>query len=231
MDLKELRNSKFISQKELAKKINVNPSTLSGWESGRSPVPDDKKAEIADILQVSPSTIETPYERIKSKINYNELLQNETINNDFKETLYLINKADEKLFPDFQAYKALSEHDLTIDFRDRFSNILQSIKRFTEDMIDYNNTQNELLRLRIETSRQMMIHAVLEFQSDYYEYLDCGPFTKVRKDDPGNPDAAYADSVWKDLTTGMIKCVSSVKNMQHPSKSESAAKNQPDPGQ
>ena len=51
--LKELRQEKKLSQKELAKKIGVHYRTLQNWESGESQIKPDKAEKLADFFGVS----------------------------------------------------------------------------------------------------------------------------------------------------------------------------------
>ncbi|WP_421434221.1 helix-turn-helix domain-containing protein [Streptococcus suis] len=51
--LKELRQEKKLSQKELAKKIGVHYRTLQNWENGESQIKPDKAQALADHFKVS----------------------------------------------------------------------------------------------------------------------------------------------------------------------------------
>jgi transcriptional regulator with XRE-family HTH domain len=51
--LKELRFRKRISQKELAQKIGVSPSTVAAWEVGRNEPNYDMLKKLADFFGVS----------------------------------------------------------------------------------------------------------------------------------------------------------------------------------
>lgn len=51
--LKELRQEKKLSQKELAKKIGVHYRTLQNWENGESQIKPDKAEKLADFFGVS----------------------------------------------------------------------------------------------------------------------------------------------------------------------------------
>ncbi|MGQ7491752.1 helix-turn-helix domain-containing protein, partial [Streptococcus suis] len=50
--LKELRQEKKLSQKELAKKIGVHYRTLQNWENGESQIKPDKAQKLADHFGV-----------------------------------------------------------------------------------------------------------------------------------------------------------------------------------
>ena len=51
--LKELRQEKKLSQKELAKTIGVHYRTLQNWENGESQIKPDKAKKLADFFGVS----------------------------------------------------------------------------------------------------------------------------------------------------------------------------------
>lgn len=50
--LKELRQEKKLSQKELAKKIGVHYRTLQNWENGESQIKPDKAQALADYFGI-----------------------------------------------------------------------------------------------------------------------------------------------------------------------------------
>lgn len=49
----ELRQQKNLTQKELAKKLNINHSVLSRIETNERPIKDDELLKIADFFNVS----------------------------------------------------------------------------------------------------------------------------------------------------------------------------------
>lgn len=51
--LAHLRNSKGLSQSELAKKLNYSQSSITMWESGKRRIPDEAKEILADFYDVS----------------------------------------------------------------------------------------------------------------------------------------------------------------------------------
>lgn len=51
--IKDARTNKHYTQKELAKLINVKPTTVSGWELGRNEPSIDTLKKLANILDVS----------------------------------------------------------------------------------------------------------------------------------------------------------------------------------
>ncbi|MEH0962837.1 helix-turn-helix transcriptional regulator [Streptococcus anginosus] len=51
--LKELRQEKKLSQKELAENIGVHYRTLQNWENGESQIKPDKEERLADFFGVS----------------------------------------------------------------------------------------------------------------------------------------------------------------------------------
>ena len=53
MKLKEIRKKKGITQKELAKKVGLKQSTISGYEIGNSIMNVDTLLKVIDILDCS----------------------------------------------------------------------------------------------------------------------------------------------------------------------------------
>ena len=51
--IKKLRKEKKLSQRELAKKINLSPSTIAMYETGQRKPDTDKLKQIADFFNVS----------------------------------------------------------------------------------------------------------------------------------------------------------------------------------
>ena len=51
--LKELREEKRLSQKEIAEALGVNEKTVSRWENGESTIKSDKAQALADYFGVS----------------------------------------------------------------------------------------------------------------------------------------------------------------------------------
>ncbi len=51
--LKELRQEKKLSQKELAENIRVHYRTLQNWENGESQIKPEKAQQLADLFGVS----------------------------------------------------------------------------------------------------------------------------------------------------------------------------------
>ena len=53
VQLKKLRANRLISQKDLAKQMQVSQATIAGWEIGRSTPSPDNIIKLAQILEVS----------------------------------------------------------------------------------------------------------------------------------------------------------------------------------
>lgn len=51
--LKELRQEKKLSQKEIAKEMGISEKTLSRWENGESQIKPEKAQQLADYFGVS----------------------------------------------------------------------------------------------------------------------------------------------------------------------------------
>lgn len=75
--LKELRQEKKLSQKELAKTIGVHYRTLQNWENGESQIKPDKAQQIADFFGVSVGYLLGYVDMIQEVINENEFLKDE----------------------------------------------------------------------------------------------------------------------------------------------------------
>lgn len=66
-NIQKYRKMKQLSQKELASKLNINPSRLSNWEQDQNNPPADMIADICEALNISAS------ELLGIKLNDNEL--------------------------------------------------------------------------------------------------------------------------------------------------------------
>ena len=71
--LKELRQAKKLSQKELAKNIGVHYRTLQNWENGESQIKTEKAQQLADYFGVSVGYLlgyeSNPLERLESLVD------------------------------------------------------------------------------------------------------------------------------------------------------------------
>lgn len=98
--LKELRQEKKLSQKELAENIGVHYRTLQNWENGESQIKPEKAQQLADYFGVSVgyllgySDVRFELEQIEKAIK-NRLMDSEsTINKDvFENTLKIVELA------------------------------------------------------------------------------------------------------------------------------------------
>lgn len=98
--LKELRQEKKLSQKELAENIGVHYRTLQNWENGESQIKPEKAKQLADYFGVSVgyllgySDVRFELEQIEKAIK-NRLIDSEsTINkNVFENTLKIVERA------------------------------------------------------------------------------------------------------------------------------------------
>lgn len=72
-NLKKARITKGISQKDLAKKLNLSDRAISAYETGRAIPPSSTLAKMAEILDVSVSEIiGGEEERLVDKLNSHE---------------------------------------------------------------------------------------------------------------------------------------------------------------
>lgn len=71
--LKELRQEKKLSQKEIAKEMSISEKTLSRWENGESQIKPEKAQQLADYFGVSVGYLlgyeSNPLERLKSLVD------------------------------------------------------------------------------------------------------------------------------------------------------------------
>jgi transcriptional regulator with XRE-family HTH domain len=55
--LRELREERDLTRRELALRIGVTESTVERWETAKRGIPDAKKLELAGLLGVTPSEL------------------------------------------------------------------------------------------------------------------------------------------------------------------------------
>lgn len=71
--LKELRQEKKLSQKEIAKEMSISEKTLSCWENGESQIKPEKAKQLADYFGVSVGYLlgyeSNPLERLESLVD------------------------------------------------------------------------------------------------------------------------------------------------------------------
>ncbi|MBF9659915.1 XRE family transcriptional regulator [Streptococcus pseudopneumoniae] len=71
--LKELRQEKKLSQKEIAKEMSISEKTLSRWENGESQIKPEKAQQLADYFGVSVGYLlgyeSNPLERLESLVD------------------------------------------------------------------------------------------------------------------------------------------------------------------
>lgn len=65
--IKQIRQQKNISVTDLAKKVDINKSTLSRYENGSRKIPMEDIADFANVLGVTPESI--LFENDKNEIN------------------------------------------------------------------------------------------------------------------------------------------------------------------
>ncbi len=97
--LKELRKEKGLSQDDVAKSLNVQQHTYSGWETGKHQISVDKIPAICNFFEIEPA------ELFSNSVNqtFNDKVQNGYINNvenlhtEATETISLIKQQNEML--------------------------------------------------------------------------------------------------------------------------------------
>lgn len=90
--LKELRQEKKLSQKELADYLSVNEKTISRWENGESTIKSDKAQKIADYFIVSIPYLLGYSEKIPVE-EQSSLYKNGISNIEAVEPIYLVTEA------------------------------------------------------------------------------------------------------------------------------------------
>lgn len=90
--LKELRQEKGLSQKELAKDIGVHYRTLQNWENGKAEIKPDKAQVLADFFGVSVGYLLGYEDMTQQVIIENEFLRDENrrLNNEMIEHYFAI---------------------------------------------------------------------------------------------------------------------------------------------
>ncbi|GGE27286.1 hypothetical protein GCM10011510_05550 [Streptococcus himalayensis] len=73
--LKKRRESKLLSQTEIATQLGVNRSSYNSWESGRSTPNQKKLLLLSEILDVEPSYFESEYYIVTNYLQLNETNQ------------------------------------------------------------------------------------------------------------------------------------------------------------
>ena len=125
--LKELRQEKKLSQKELAENIRVHYRTLQNWENGESQIKPEKAQQLADYFGVSVGYL-LGYEEIP------DLLLDE-IANDLNRRL----TKDEK--EDLENHPELTEYYLDLAWERMLKNgnekVEKQVRAFDDDFIDF----------------------------------------------------------------------------------------------
>jgi transcriptional regulator with XRE-family HTH domain len=55
--LRELREERNLTRREVALRLGVTESTIVRWESRKRRIPDERKLELAELLGVTPSQL------------------------------------------------------------------------------------------------------------------------------------------------------------------------------
>lgn len=125
--LKELRQEKGLSQKELAKDIGVHYRTLQNWENGKAEIKQDKAQQLADHFGVSVGYLlgyeETP----------DSLL--EEIASDLNRQLTKDEKEDLKKHPELNEYYLSLAWDRML--KNQNAEVEKQIRAFDDDFINF----------------------------------------------------------------------------------------------
>lgn len=104
--LKELRQEKKLSQKELAKKIGVHYRTLQNWENGESQIKPDKAQALADHFGISVAYLLGYTEEHQNILKENANIQFQNLVKFFRDNFLLMN--DDEIDGIFQLITTLS---------------------------------------------------------------------------------------------------------------------------
>jgi transcriptional regulator with XRE-family HTH domain len=55
--LRELREQRELTRRELSIRLDVTESTIERWEMSKTRIPDERKLDIAKLLDVTPSEL------------------------------------------------------------------------------------------------------------------------------------------------------------------------------
>jgi transcriptional regulator with XRE-family HTH domain len=55
--LRELREQRKLTRRELSIRLGVTESTIERWEMSKTRIPDERKLDIAKVLDVTPSEL------------------------------------------------------------------------------------------------------------------------------------------------------------------------------
>ncbi len=77
LNLKEIRESYGLQQKDIAQKLNRTIACISSWETGKTEPSIDDLIQLASILKVSVDNLINNSDEYKQKIEYNTLSQPE----------------------------------------------------------------------------------------------------------------------------------------------------------
>jgi transcriptional regulator with XRE-family HTH domain len=55
--LREHREAKNLTRRELSIRLDVTEATIYRWEMGTQAIPDERKLELAEVLEVTPSEL------------------------------------------------------------------------------------------------------------------------------------------------------------------------------
>ena len=55
--LREHREARDLTRRQLANRLDVTESTIERWETSKSRIPDERKLELAKLLDVTPSEL------------------------------------------------------------------------------------------------------------------------------------------------------------------------------
>ncbi|EGT5086752.1 helix-turn-helix domain-containing protein [Clostridioides difficile] len=149
-NIKILRKSKGLTQKELAEKANISQNAIYNYENGKSTPNAKMLKKLADALETTPATINFSLDNFQGSTGVEKLLRQidkmTDIMDDFHKTQSLLqsNKPihHNLLIPQDKPEKIIKIHDIN----EKLSNLeykqLETIDKLIDVLIE-ENTQNE----------------------------------------------------------------------------------------
>lgn len=153
--LKELRQDKKLSQKEIAFELQVPLRTYQRWENGESQIKQEKAQQLADYFEVSIGYLlgyDIQYPVVKAEVEELEEIVKEEVDNYFKDFLhYLYNEGflikDKDIL---LLFNSILSHDVNFGLNQLYTVSLEPSNEFNLlDKIENNDIEKiRLIRLK-----------------------------------------------------------------------------------
>ncbi|HBF3532403.1 TPA: helix-turn-helix transcriptional regulator [Clostridioides difficile] len=149
-NIKILRKSKGLTQKELAEKANISQNAIYNYENGKSTPNAKMLKKLADALETTPATINFSLDNFQGSTGVGKLLKQLDEITDIIDDLHKIEDSLKSnkllhhnlLIPQYESEKIIKIHDIY----EKLSNLeykqLETIDKLIDVLIE-ENTQNE----------------------------------------------------------------------------------------